>query len=117
MSKVFVPQVPTRRAVGSRDLVPVFDLSPAKGFGELVVLQPANTASMFFPVPTVRELKDKLRGFGEEDYVLAIGDPSLIATVSMLAGERNHGRVKMLKWDRLQRCYIAVQIDTTGRPT
>jgi hypothetical protein len=114
-AKVFVPQQPTRRSDGK--WVPIFDLSPAEFFGELVVLQPPSTDAMFFPVPTVRQIKDKMRDFSERDYVLAIGDPTLIATVAMIAGERTQGRVKLLKWDRLQHCYIAVQIDTTGRPT
>lgn len=115
MAKVYVPQVPTKRE--GAELRPMFDLTPAEHFGELVILQRAQTTSMFFPVPTVRELKDKLKAFTENDYILAIGDPCLMVTAALIAGQRTQGRVKLLKWDRMQRCYIAVQIDTTGRPT
>lgn len=89
------------------------DLSPAAVFGDLEVLL-THTQSLFAPVPTVRKLREKLEGFCDDDYLLPVGDPVLMCTVAMVAGEKNHGRVKFLKWDRIQRCYIVIQVDTSG---
>lgn len=114
MSKVFITQEKLRRD-SFGNMVPEFDMTPALRFGDPVVLVPAGRA-LFAPVLTVRTLKDKLASFGEEDYLLTVGDPSIIAVAAMIAGEVNHGRVKLLKWDRQMRDYIAIQIDSSGRP-
>jgi len=92
-----------------------FDLTPAARYGELHVLIPAGT-SMLSTVPTVRTLREKLRGFSDEDYLLPVGDPSVMMAAGAIAAEFNAGRVKVLRWDRHQKCYIPIQIDTSGKP-
>lgn len=90
------------------------DLSPAAEYGEIQILMP-HSQSMLAPVPTVRSLKEKLRNFTDNDYILPVGDPVLIATVSMLASEQNGGRVKFLKWDKRTGKYLVIPVDTSGR--
>ena len=90
-----------------------FDLSPALKFGALEILVP-HTQSLLAPVITVRNLRDKLRNFSDDDYILPIGDPSLIATVAMVASEMNHGKVKFLKWDKYANDYFTVSVDISG---
>lgn len=90
-----------------------FDLTPALAYGQLEILV-THSQSLLAPVPTVRKLKDKLRNFSDNDYILPIGDPVLMSTVSMIASEMNHGRVKFLKWDRIQKKYLVIQVDTSG---
>lgn len=108
MSKVYVVCEPV-----SRDGSAKVDLSPAMEYGELEVLL-AHSQSLLAPVPTVRKLREKLENFSDEDYILPVGDPVLMSTVSMVAANRNKGRVKFLKWDRLQRKYLVIQVDTSG---
>jgi hypothetical protein len=91
-----------------------FDLSSAEQYGGLVFLIPSGQ-SMLSTVPVVRQLKQQLAGFSDNDYLLPIGDPSIMAIAAMVAGERTGGRVKILKWDRRSGCYIPVQVDTSGR--
>lgn len=109
MSKVYIVCEP----VSSKDGVAKMDLSPALEYGELEVLL-KHSQSLLAPVPTVRSLRDKLENFSENDYILPVGDPVLMSTVAMVAGEKNRGRVKFLKWDRLQRRYLVIQVDTSG---
>ena len=113
MSKVFITQEKMRRNLDG-NFVSEFDMTPALRFGEPEVLIPAGRA-LFAPVLTVRTLKEKLASFTDQDYLLTIGDPSVIATAAMIAGEVNQGRVKLLKWDKHLKDYIAIQIDTSGR--
>lgn len=113
MPKVFITQEKLRRNI-SGHLVPEFDMTPALKFGEPEVLVPAGRA-LFAPVLTVRTIKEKLEKFSDEDYLLTIGDPSIIAVAAMVAAEMNQGRVKLLKWDRQLRDYLPIQIDTSGR--
>lgn len=109
---VYVVCEPTHVIAGVQR--PSMDITPAAVFGELVVLMPTSQ-SMLAPVPTVRTLKEKLRNFTDEDFILPVGDPVLIATVAMIAAEQNGGKVKFLKWDKPTRRYFSIQVDTSGR--
>jgi len=90
------------------------NLTPAEKYGNVVTLL-KNSQSMLSTVPTVRTLKEKLRDFSDADYILPVGDPVLMSTVSVIAAQQNGGRVKFLKWDKLTRGYDVIQIDTSGR--
>ena len=90
------------------------DFTPALQFGQLEVLL-THTQSMIAPVPTIRQLREKLENFSDNDYIIPVGDPVLMSTVAAVASHMNHGRVKYLKWDRKQRQYIVVQTDISGR--
>lgn len=112
MSKVFVVCEPVSHREGGAKI----DLSPAAEYGEIEVLL-GHTQSLFAPVPTVRKLREKLEHFSDDDYILPVGDPVLMSTVSMVASEMNHGRVRFLKWDRIQRRYLVITVDTSGAST
>lgn len=109
MPKVFVVCEPISHKDGNSKM----DMTPASEYGEIEVLL-AHTQSLLAPVPTVRKLRERLENFSDEDYILPVGDPVLMSTVAMVAANMNHGRVKYLKWDRIQRRYIAIQVDTSG---
>lgn len=112
MNKVYVVCEPTKKVEGKDK--PAVNLLPATKFGELIVLLP-NTQSMLAPVPTVRVLKERLKDFNDEDYIVPVGDPVLIGTVAMVAAEINGGRVKFLKWDKIMGDYFTIQVDTSGK--
>jgi hypothetical protein len=112
MSTVYIVCEPTHMIAGV--MRPSMDVTPAAKFGGLVVLMPISQ-SMLAPVPTVRDLKEKLRNFTDDDFILPVGDPVLIATVAMIAAEQNGGRVKFLKWDKKLRVYFSILVDTSGR--
>jgi alcohol dehydrogenase YqhD (iron-dependent ADH family) len=104
-----------RKSTSDGSFHPQFNFKPALKFGELRVLVPAGM-SLLSPVPLIRTLKEKLATFSDEDYLLAVGDPSVVAAASIIAAGKNEGRVRMLKWDREISDYIPVELDTTGRP-
>jgi hypothetical protein len=87
------------------------DIIAAASFGNIEVLMPPNRQIMFSPVPAVRHIRDKLRNFSDEDFILAIGDPVAIGVACAIAADINAGRVKILKWDRLNTRYYPVTID------
>ena len=90
------------------------NILPAAEHGEIVVLMP-QSQSLLAPVPTVRALREKLKDFSDDDFILPVGDPALMSTVAIVASEINHGRIKFLKWDRELRKYHVIQIDTSGK--
>lgn len=87
----------------------------ASDYGEVEILLPARAQIMFTPQPVVRELRHKLRNYKPEDYILAIGDPSAIGVACSIAASKTGGRFKMLKWDRDERRYYAVDLDVFDR--
>ena len=71
--------------------------------------------TFFAPVPVVRALREKLAGFSDDDYLVPIGDPAIMAAAAAIAASFNHGRVRLLKWDRERRIYWPVQLDISGK--
>lgn len=77
----------------------VHDLSPARRWGELEFLMPPGPVALN-PQPMVMELRHKLRNFGDEDLLLAVGDPTVIGAATAVAADANRGYVRMLRWDK-----------------
>ena len=100
MAKVYVVQETLQHNIAS-----------AQDFGTIEVVLPANSQIAFSVVPTVRRIQRKLEKFGDDDYLLLIGDPSAIGICCAVAAARNHGRFKCLKWDKRERRYIPVEVD------
>jgi hypothetical protein len=90
--------------------VPGRNVLPAMKFGELCPLLPPGDI-VLSSAPTTRTLQRKLRDFSEADYLLLMGDPSACAIAGAVVAEANHGRFKLLKWDRQQHLYYPVQVD------
>lgn len=111
--KVFIVQEVMRRDPVSKDLRRAYDLTPAAVYGELTVLITAEKLPLT-PAPIVRELRRKLEGFCDQDYLLAVGDPVAIAIAAAVAAEFNNGKVPMLKWDREARRYIPQIFNVSG---
>jgi len=86
------------------------NILPAEDFGDLEVLLPPGNI-VLSPVPTIKKLRDKLKDFGDNDYLLLIGDPAAIGIACMVASDTNGGKVNMLKWDRQELRYYPVTVD------
>jgi hypothetical protein len=108
MSKVYAPQVPSRYDSATRLWVPSVNLDPAKQFGELIVMLPPN-ANRLHISPLIVAMREQMKDYCEDDYVIAVGDPSLIAVASCIATRKAGGLLRILKWDRQSSTYLAVE--------
>jgi hypothetical protein len=113
MAVVYITQE-VRKATREGSFQPQFNFKPAMKYGELRVLVPGEM-SLLSPVPLVRVLREKLLTFSEDDWLVAVGDPAIVATASMIIAQKTHGKLKILKWDRELRDYIPIEIDISGR--
>ena len=66
------------------------------------------------PARLVSQIRRKLRGFGDDDWLLAMGDPAIIGVAFAIAAELNRGRVNLLKWDKMEKSYYPVKIGLRG---
>lgn len=108
MPKVYVPQMPSRYDSATHLWIPTVNLSHAENFGEIVVLLPPN-ANRLHLSPLIVALKEQMTNYGPEDYVVAVGDPSLIAAAACIAARKTGGLLRILKWDRQTSQYIAAE--------
>lgn len=111
MPKVFAPHIPSRYDAASRLWVPSVEIAPAERHGTIVVMLPPNAARSGL-VPCVAALRERMEqeNYGPEDYLIGIGDPSLIGAASCLAVRRTGGLLRMLKWDRMAKDYYVAEV-------
>ena len=110
---VYVVQNQHRLDRRTGTLIPKFDISPAKKYGELSFLL-GPTASPFNAEPIVAELHEKLQHYSDDDYIMLIGNPCLIGWSVAIAADYNEGRVNLLQWNLKINDYIPVSATLFG---
>ena len=91
------------------------NIRSAEKFGELKVCLPDNRQIVLSSGPMVFKLKQELKDFNENDYLILMGDPAIIAAAGAIVSESNNGRFKVLKWDRDEKMYYDIEIDLRGK--
>lgn len=109
-SRVFIVQEPMKWDRDAQAMVSVFNFNMAAQYGDLKVMLPGGQVALS-TAPTIFKLKEQLRDFCDDDYIVPAGDPSAIAMAVAIASANNHGRFKLLKYDRDARAYIKVDVD------
>lgn len=90
---------------------PVHSLTEAAVYGQLEILIESNSIGIAM-APLIATLKNKLKDFCDDDYLLPIGDPVAIAASAIIAAANNRGKVNFLRWDRRARSYIKIKAET-----
>lgn len=84
-----------------------FDLSPAQKFGEVKFVLSPNIVP-FNTTVVLKELRENLKDFGPEDYLLLIGNPIFIGLATLVAGEVCDV-INFLQWSGQRNEYIVIQ--------
>jgi hypothetical protein len=93
------------------------DLAAATQFGWLKILLKQAKDQTFAPQPVFRFLKNELKDFSDNDYLVLVGDPVAMALAVNAAGQANNGRVRLLKWSQKHARYCPIEIDLHDRST
>jgi hypothetical protein len=107
MSRVFIPQLPSRFDTQIKQWVPTVSIDSAKTFGELQIMLPPE-AYRLSPETIVETLQKVMADYGPDDYLLALGDPFIIGIAAAIA-DRASTPLRMLRWDRMAREYQALE--------
>ena len=91
------------------------NIRSAEKFGDLKVVLPDNKQIVLSSGPLTFKLKHALKDFNDNDYLLLMGDPAIIALAGAVASDVNGGKFKVLKWDRDEKKYYDIEIDLRGR--
>ena len=92
-----------------------YNVRSAEKFGDLKVMLPDNKQMILSSGPLTFKLRQELKDFNDNDYLLLIGDPAIIAVCGAIAADVNGGRFKVLKWDRNDKRYYDLEIDLKGK--
>jgi len=92
-----------------------FNVISAREYGELIPIFEEGKQIMLSRGPAIRKAKMILKDFNDNDYLLLIGDPSMIGLACSVAGYNNRGKYKVLKYDRRTFTYYPIQIDLNER--
>jgi hypothetical protein len=86
------------------------NMEPARKHGELVVLLPPN-ANRLHIMPLLTALREGMATYTADDWIVAVGDPSLLAAAACIAARKTGGLLRMLKWDKMSSDYIAMEMN------
>ena len=92
-------------------LVPVHDVGPASRYGDVTFLL-GPEAKPYDPEEVIIQLREKLKTFGKDDYILPIGNPLFIGWATAIANHYSD-TVAMLYWNRKKKQYSIVDSDLT----
>ena len=90
------------------------NIRSAEKFGDLKVVLPDNKQIVLSSGPLTFKLRHALKDFNDNDYLLLMGDPAIIAVAGAVVSDVNGGRCKVLKWDRDEKKYYDIEIDLRG---
>lgn len=92
---------------------PKKNILPAREYGDIVVLHGQGQISLDTNLveDTIDDMADKLTDYKQEDSLLLIGDPVLIAVAASIISHLTNGIYSVLKWDRQERTYIRITLD------
>lgn len=116
MSRVFAVQQPTGRDRATGAIRPTMDLTPASEYGELRFILRDYHHPFRDPSGTAAEVLRVLReaDFGPSDWLLLVGNPSLIGIVTAQASVLTEGQLRLLQWDRPRRRYRPLEAQLSG---
>jgi hypothetical protein len=92
------------------------DLTPANEFGELRFILRDYHHPFRDPTGTAAEVRRVLEveDFGPDDWLLLVGNPSLIGIVAAQASVITGGRLRLLQWDRPRHRYRPLEAQLSG---
>jgi len=66
---------------------------------------------IFSPGPLIYKLRQGLKNYTSDDYLLLTGDPAIIGVACSIVSDITGGKFKLLKWDKQERTYYPIEIN------
>ena len=90
---------------------PKINIIGAQKYGEFNFLLPEFSQMIFSPGPLIYKLRQGLKNFTQEDYLLLTGDPAIIGVACSIVSDITNGKYNLLKWDKQERKYYPIEIN------
>ena len=96
---------------GSQAGTPKINIMGAQKYGNFKFLLPEFSQMIFSPGPLIYKLRQGLKNFTQEDYLLLTGDPAIIGVACSIVSDITNGKYNLLKWDKQERKYYPIAIN------
>ena len=96
---------------GTKEGRPKINIMGAQKYGDIKVLLKEDSQIIFSPDPVIFSLRNKLKNFTKEDYLLLTGDPAIIGVACSVVSDITNGNYNLLKWDRQEKMYYPIKIN------
>ena len=96
---------------GTKSGNPKINIMGASKYGEFKFLLPELSQMIFSPGPLIFKLRNLLKNFTSEDYLLLTGDPAIIGVACSIVSDMTNGKYNLLKWDKQERQYYPIEIN------
>ena len=96
---------------GTKEGRPKINILGAAQFGTFKFLLPELSQIIFSPGPLIFKLRKGLQDYRQKDYLLLTGDPAIIGVACSIVSDMTNGKYKLLKWDKQERKYYAIEIN------
>ena len=104
-----VQEIPGTKAGNHK--INIMGASRYSSSGKFIFLLPEFSQIIFSPGPLVYKLRQGLKDFTSEDYLLLTGDPAIIGVACSIVSDITNGKYKLLKWDKQERKYYPIEIN------
>ena len=109
-SRVFVIQEIAGTKAGNPK-INIMGASSYSSSGKFNFLLPEFSQIIFSPGPLVYKLRQGLKDYTSNDYLLLTGDPAIIGVACSIVSDITNGKYKLLKWDKQERKYYPIEIN------
>jgi len=96
---------------GTQSGSPKINIMGASKYGEFKFLLPEFSQIIFSPGPLIFKLRQSLKDYKPEDYLLLTGDPAIIGVACSIVSDMTNGKYNLLKWDKQERKYYSININ------
>ena len=96
---------------GTKSGNPKINIMGAAKYGEFKFLLPELSQMIFSPGPLIFKLRNLLKNFKQDDYLLLTGDPAIIGVACSIVSDMTNGKYNLLKWDKQERQYYPIEIN------
>ena len=96
---------------GTRDGKPKINILGAAEYGTFKFLLPELSQMIFSPGPLIFKLRQGLKDYNTEDFLLLTGDPAIIGVACSIVSDITNGKFNLLKWDKQERKYYPIHVN------
>ena len=109
-SRVFVIQEIAGTKAG-KPKINIMGASSYSSSGKFIFLLPEFSQIIFSPGPLVYKLRQGLKDYTPNDYLLLTVDPAIIGVACSIVSDITNGKYNLLKWDKQERKYYPIEIN------
>ena len=96
---------------GTKAGSPKINILGAAEYGVFKFLLPEFSQIIFSPGPLIYKLRQSLKNYRPNDFLLLTGDPAIIGVACSIVSDITNGKYNLLKWDKQERKYYSIAIN------